>query len=45
MMMMMMMMMDDVLSASGIETWGSGGSMNRGPKAPEGPELQLLLLE
>jgi len=28
----------EILS-SGVETGGSGGSMNRGPRAPEGPQL------
>ena len=31
-----------VVGLSGLETGGSGGSMNRGSRAPEGPELQLL---
>ena len=31
------------VAGSGVETVGSAGSMNRGPRASEGPEMQLLL--
>ena len=29
-------------ASSGVDTGGSGGSMNRGPRAPGGPELSLI---